>query len=268
MAPGLVCSSHTISGVMPGGPVASRHPLRARVEACAAAGYDGMCLHIRDYAESRAAGWTDADLRRVLDDNGITHVGLEFLTGWDHGTAPLEDTAWRAAEGLGACYLNVGAGAGTPPRAGFAALCARAAAHGLPVALEIVPWSAAPDLASALALIDGIGNAGLVIDCWHIFRGGVALDDLAALPAASILGIQINDAAAAPVGTLPEDTLNRRLCGEGDFDLTGFLRALSRTGTTCPISVEVISPDLAALDARTAAAQSARSARAAISRAR
>ncbi len=268
MAPGLVCSSHTISGVMPGGPVASRHPFRARVEACAAAGYDGMCLHIRDYAECRAAGWADADLRRVLDDNGITHVGLEFLTGWDHGIAPLEDTAWRAAEALGARYLNVGAGGETPSRAGFAALCARAAAHDLPIALEIVPWTGVPDLPTALALIDGIDSAGLVIDCWHVFRGGIALDDLARIPAHRILGIQINDAAATPVAPLPKDTLNRRLPGQGDFDLTGFLCALARTGTDCPISVEVISPDLAAMDVDVAATTTAKAARAAISRAR
>lgn len=262
----LVCSSHTISGVMPGGPVAARHPFRARVEACARAGFDGMCLHIRDYAECRAAGWTDAELRGVLDEGGITHVGLEFLTGWDHGIAPLEDTAWAAAEALGARYLNVGASTAPPARAAFEALCARAAAHGLPIALEIVPWSGVADLPTALDLIQNIDTAGLVIDCWHVFRGGIPLDDLASLPPHRILGIQIND-AAAPTGPLPKDTLNRRLPGQGDFDLAGFLRALRQTGTDCPVSVEVISPDLAAMDVNVAASITAKAALATISRA-
>jgi sugar phosphate isomerase/epimerase len=270
MGPGLICSSHTISGVMPGSAVAARHGFEARVEACAAAGYTGMCLHIRDYAEQRAAGRSDADLRRVLADNGISHVGLEFLTGWDAEGAPaaqshvLEETAWRAADALGALYLNVGAGLATDPafaHARFAGLCARAAPHGLPVALEIVPWSAAHDLPSALAYIDGIANAGLVIDTWHVFRGGIALGSLAGLPGELILGIQINDAPAKPRAALPQDTLDRRLCGAGAFDLTGFLRAMARTGATCPVSVEVISPDLAALDVGTAARLSAEAAR-------
>ncbi|QEU09462.1 sugar phosphate isomerase/epimerase family protein [Paracoccus yeei] len=264
----LTCSSHTISGVMPGGPVASRHDFRSRVEACARAGYSGMCLHLRDYAEQRQANVPASELRAILRGNGMVHNSLEFLTGWDDQPAPaaLEPVAWAAALALDAPVLNVGSSPGAPrldrDRALFEALCARAAAEGVRVALEVVPWSRAPDLPSALRLTDGIANAGLVIDCWHVFRGGIALADVAALDGSRILSVQINDGLAKPGPDLVADTLDRRLCGEGAFDLRGFLTAIRQTGTTAPIAVEVISPRLAAMEVDEAASVSAHTAQA------
>jgi sugar phosphate isomerase/epimerase len=41
--------------------------------------------------------------------------------------------------------------------------------------------------------------------------------------------------------------LRRRLCGEGAFDLAGFAAALERAGVRVPFSVEIISPEMAAL---------------------
>ena len=47
---------------------------------------------------------------------------------------------------------------------------------------------------------DGVGNADLVIDCWHIFRGGVPLSELARIPPGRVLCVQVSDADADPVG--------------------------------------------------------------------
>lgn len=261
----LICSSYTISGVMPGGPAAGRHSFRKRAEAASAAGYQGLCLHLRDYAEQRARGINDAEMRAILDGEGLVEVGLEFLTGWDDEDgrpAPLEDAAWQAAQGLGARILNVGCGMGSAlpapeaARLRFEALAGRAAREGVAVALEIVPWSAVPDLASARLLTRGIPNAGLVIDSWHVFRGGIPLSDLAQVPGDEILGIQINDAKAEPDADLCAETCRRLCCGEGSFDLPGFIDALRRTGTRAPLSVEIISPELDALGAHAAARRS------------
>ncbi|MBL8588429.1 MAG: hypothetical protein JNK46_07870 [Methylobacteriaceae bacterium] len=78
----IVCSSHTISGVLPGSAVPARHGFRKRVAACAAAGYSGLCLHYRDYRDLRAHGWSDAELARILHENAMRDVGVEFLTDW------------------------------------------------------------------------------------------------------------------------------------------------------------------------------------------
>src|SRR5690606_25054282 len=108
-----------------------------------------------------------------------------------------------------------------------------------------VPWSDIPDVTAALDFMEP-ANAGLVIDCWHVFRGTTTLAQLAALPSDRILCIQVND-AGPPRGSLPDDTRHRLFCGEGEFDLLAFVKALRRTGTTVPLSVEIISPEVAAM---------------------
>ena len=69
-------------------------------------------------------------------------------------------------------------------------------------------------------------NGGLAFDTWHYLRG--ARDDalLDQIPGDRIFVVQINDAAAEPVGSLLNDTLNhRRMPGEGDFDLAACCRS-------------------------------------------
>ncbi|MFP7571693.1 sugar phosphate isomerase/epimerase family protein [Marivita sp. S2033] len=272
----LICTSHTISGVLPGTAERARHSFSERVTAAAHAGYTGMCLHLRDYRTQRVAGFRDKDMAALLRDYGIHDISLEFLTNWfaDQDAAAEQDeaTVYDAARAFGAHSVNVGGDfqhRGLPPehmRTRFAALCERAAQHDLKVALEIVPFSDVATLEAALFITDGIANAGLVIDCWHMFRGGIALSDLARLPGDRILSIQVNDADADISGSLAQDTLRRKPCGEGAFDLDGFVAALEATGTSAPLSVEIISPEFAALDLADACRTSIRGAQAVLAR--
>ncbi|WP_269929401.1 sugar phosphate isomerase/epimerase family protein [Aminobacter sp. HY435] len=253
----FVCSSHTISGVIPGSPIASRHGFVQRVEACAAAGYRGMCLHFRDYAEQRQEGMSNAELRAILDRNGMKYVSIEFLTDWfmDGDAGELsrrnEAIAFEAARALGATVVNVGPDLGErgisaeTMRRKFVELCSRAEEQGLSMALELVAWGNVRSVDTALPIIDGIRNAGLVVDSWHVFRAGVPLEDLKRIPAERILCVQVNDANARIEGTLAADTMHRKLCGQGAFDLRAFVAVLDVMGVVAPLSVEVISPDLA-----------------------
>ena len=67
---------------------------------------------------------------------------------------------------------------------GFAGLCDRAAEHGLLVALEFLPWSGIPDVATAWRIVDAAGraNGGLLVDTWHHLRGVADDDALRARP--------------------------------------------------------------------------------------
>lgn len=264
----LVCSSHTISGVMPGGPTAARHPLEERLAACSAAGYSGLWFHYRDFLEQRAAGRSSTELRELFDAHSIRHRGVEFLTDWFVGTAEAEavvDAAMDAAGTIGATLLSVGgdfAGRGLPRALmvkRFADFCARAADDGISIALEFVPWSDVPDIRSALEFMEP-ANAGLVVDAWHLFRAGIPLSDIALIPPGKVLAIQLADAAAVPKAPLPEDTRNRLACGEGTLNLKGFLVALTDVARDVPVSVEIISPRFAAMSAEEAAQASIRGA--------
>jgi sugar phosphate isomerase/epimerase len=50
---------------------------RDRVAAVAHAGFDGVGLHVREYARLRSEGWSDADLRAVLAGAGVRLVEIE-----------------------------------------------------------------------------------------------------------------------------------------------------------------------------------------------
>ncbi|WP_342363232.1 sugar phosphate isomerase/epimerase [Terrarubrum flagellatum] len=257
MARPLISSSHTISGVMPGGATISRHSFEDRVRAATKAGYVGLCLHYRDYLAQRAAGRSDENLREILDRHGVVHRSVEFSADWfvDGVTGEEAQAGLLAAcRGFAATSFNVGgdlARRGIPfklMRERFRALCRRAADQGVAVAMEIVAWGNVRDIDAVLDLLDGApDNAGLAIDCWHIFRAGISLQELKRIPADRILCVQVNDAAAAPAGPLAEDTMRRKLCGEGDFDLRGFAATLEGMGVIIPFSVEIISPENAAM---------------------
>lgn len=250
----LMCSFHTISGVMPGDPVASRHGLAERLAACAAAGYRGYWLHWRDYVEQRRAGISDGAMRALFDRNGQRHRGVEFFSDWfvegDAAAADAEARSFDAANAIGADTVNVGAdfaARGFPLEhmvGRFAALCDRAAKRGLRVGLELVVWSDVSDVGSALQFLRP-RNAALVIDAWHVFRGGVPLADLARIPSDRVSCIQVSDASEATRGTLADDTRRRLFCGDGVLGLPAFLEATERFDT--PVSVEIISEEVARL---------------------
>lgn len=263
MKQALICSSHTISGVMPGSVPASRHPLERRLNALSSAGYAGYWFHFRDYLEQRAAGLDDAAISALFDAAGMRYRGVEFLGEWFTDTEEarsMEQAAFAAARAIGASTLNVGAdfqGRGFSRKhmvQAFARLCRRAEQQGLSVALEFVPWSDVPDFSAALDFMEP-ANAGIVIDAWHVFRGATALNELERVPAPKILCIQVNDAGPAR-GPLPEDTQRRLFCGEGEFKLEAFIAALRKTGTQVPLSVEVISREVASMPLEEAARRS------------
>ncbi|MGM7700069.1 sugar phosphate isomerase/epimerase family protein [Microbacterium sp. A84] len=253
----LICSYYTVAGTPPRTPEQSRRPLADRAKACADAGFAGMGIHFRDYAAMRGAGASDADLRAILAHNGMRHVEVEFLLNWfadgKLGDVARRDdrTMFQAAEGLGARVLFL-TGTLNPesavPRAQlveqFAALCTRASEHGITVGVEPCAWSDIDGTESARSLITdaGVRNAGLYVDVWHLYRRHTPWSDLRLVPPEMIVGIQLSDARAAPIGDLPHDALHHRLPpGEGDADVVGFVSTLHDMGVSVPVSVELFS---------------------------
>jgi sugar phosphate isomerase/epimerase len=276
----LIASHYTLAGAGVGEPV--RFSFAERVAAAAAAGFAGIGVLAEDYAACRASGLSDADLRAILDAHGVRVVELEFLFGWARAderqawARRTEDRLHAIADVLGARHLNVGdidPAGDLPPldvvAERFAALCDRAATHGLLVAIEFLPWTDIPDVRTAweIARRAGRRNGGLLVDAWHYFRGAGNEAALRAVPADAIVAVQLDDADAAS-GAPYEDTLRRRLPGEGTFDLVGLVRLLDTMGVDAPVSVEIISPEHAARPASEAARAAHDATRAVLARAR
>lgn len=254
-------------------------PFTERVEAAAAAGYAGIGLRTGDRRRAHEAGLTDADLRAVLRANGIELVEVEGLHRWGmsgpDGDLALqhEQRLYELVDALGGRHITATGDLDLPHDQvveRFAALCDRAAAHGLSVALEFLPWTEVPDAGAAWRIAGDAGrpNGGVLVDSWHHFRGAADDDLIRSVPPEHILAVQFDDADADVVGSLLDDTLHRRrLPGEGSFDLVGFVRMLADHGVTAPLCVEVISDDLARLPIAEAAASTAAATRAVLAQA-
>lgn len=252
----LIAAYLTLSGAPVDQP--ARFPFAERVAAAAAAGFSAIGLDSRDYAACRAAGHSDAEMRTVLDDHGIRVAELEFVIDWlddaqnGERARKSEERFYAAADAFGARHLNAGTLLGheeLPPlqivAEHYGALCDRADAHGLRVALEFLPWTAIPDATTAweITRLAGRSNGGILVDSWHYFRGAADPAQLRAIPPERIVVIQFDDADAECAEDMFADTMRRRLPGEGAFDLVGFIRLLDHIGVTAPISVEIISPE-------------------------
>jgi sugar phosphate isomerase/epimerase len=255
--------------VLCSGTLAGDVGFRERVTAAAAGGFAGISLWARDYWHARDEGLGDADIRAVLDDSGLAVAELDgawsWLPGADRTFAPEQDPAeffryqeddlYRIADAVGARSLNAvdvfGGAWGIDAAAdAFAALCDRAATHGLVVHLEFLPWSKIPDVSAAgeIAAKADRPNGGIAVDSWHFFRGSPDWDALRAVPGDRILGVQLSDGPAQPEANLIAATLReRRVPGEGDFDLAGLVATLGDLGAHAPIGVEVFSDALHAL---------------------
>lgn len=255
-SPDLVATYWTIAGdVLPlSTPAQEASPIdfRTRVEAAQRAGFRGIGLMHSDLMNVRRS-YDFATMRAILADHGMVHVEVEFLVGWledDPATKVVLDELCEAATALGARHLK--AGPDMQAKAWpldymierFAGLCERARQAGTAVALEIMPWTNLRTIDEGLAVVAGANaaNGGLLLDIWHLARGGVPYGDIAKVPLRYLRHVELDDADAEVVGTLLEDTLDRRrLCGDGALDVPAFIRAVQAIGYDGPWGVEIIS---------------------------
>ncbi|PWK80688.1 sugar phosphate isomerase/epimerase [Lentzea atacamensis] len=229
-------------------------PLRERIEAASAAGFRGFGLHSADLpAAERQYGLKG--IRSLLDDNGIVDVELEGIPGWWTGEPAVEQRKHHvltAAEALGAAHVKVTPDDHDRPwdlaacATRFATLAAQAEGVGARLGIEFLPWSNIKDVRDGLRFVEEAGhdNGGLVIDIWHVERNHTPLATLLEIPLNRVTSVELSDAAGEVVGTLLEDTIHRRrYCGEGVFDLAGFIAALRAIGWRGPWAIEILSAE-------------------------
>jgi sugar phosphate isomerase/epimerase len=256
----LLASYWTLAGdVDPtgGGLPYSPFDFRDRVEAISKVGFTGMGIWHTDLyhiLESRSL----AEMKQILDDNGIVHVELEFLFDWFHpdGSEPKKESdaekakLLAAAEALGARHLKVGDFFNQEVEmdqvaAGFAALCKDAADAGTSILFEVMPFAMIDNLADSVTMCElaDADNGGLMIDTWHIVKMRAPYEELARVPKRFLLGVELNDGfVETPEGMdlQTETTQWRAFPGEGEFDMPGFMDAIAATGYDGPYGVEVI----------------------------
>jgi sugar phosphate isomerase/epimerase len=220
-----------------------------RIEAAHAGGFDSTSLFPYEVHQARAAGITDAELRARFEDAGVRVAVIDPLARWlptwrPPGGLPPDDPAYGDLEpdevfamavAFGADLISVLALYDPPVSAAvggpaFAALCDRAAEHGLRLQLEFVPGTGIGDLAAAWDIVRAADrpNGGILLDTWHFFRSGSSFELLEQLPADRIFGLQIEDAPAEPPADPAHESLHGRLLpGEGGLELERFMAAVA-----------------------------------------
>jgi sugar phosphate isomerase/epimerase len=259
--PELLAAYWTLAGdVYPGAPTeVSAFSLQERAAAASKAGYTGMGIVHADLM-ANAAKMGFSGIRSVLADNGIRHVEVEFLSDWfiDHAdprrkvSDQIRRELFEAAATLGARNFKISPALfdETPPNIPllqdeFSRLCEEGRQIEVDIVIEMMPFTNVKTIDTAMAIIAGAdqSNGGLLLDIWHLERGGMDCSDIAKIPARFLKAIELDDADKNVVGTLFEDTrFGRRLCGEGSFDVQGFIQAVRAAGFNAPYyGVEIIS---------------------------
>ncbi|MEB3371268.1 sugar phosphate isomerase/epimerase family protein [Saccharopolyspora mangrovi] len=233
-----------------------RSPLgvRERIEAAAKAGFKGFGIGYSDLLEAeKTVGYKG--LRSALDDNGIKYFEIEMLEDWfvtDERRAEADTkraNMLRAAEAVGARHIKVGGdftgGPFEPDHMAeeFHALATDAANAGTRVVFEPMPFVNVKTPQQALEFVQAANHpaGGILIDIWHVVRAGVDIASLSEIPGEYIHHIELDDAPLNFAGDVIADTFNgRTFCGEGEFDVAGFVEAIKKTGFRGPWGVELL----------------------------
>ena len=246
------------AGIYPGTGEISPFDFEVRVKSAAEAGFKGIGIWHTDL-EHTLVRRTLKEMKAILDDNGIKYLELEFLTDWFVGGQRKTESDGRkkrlleASAALGAHHVKVGDFYNTPiimPRLidSFAALCADAQQFGARIGFEFMASAMLPNLRDALAMIHGAGakNGGVIVDIVHVVNLGISFDEISRIPLPHLVSVELND-GYAPSDPRYDSSGQRKYCGEGGFDIKGFIAAVRKTGYPGPWAVEVFAHDLTGL---------------------
>ncbi len=105
------------------------------------------------------------------------------------------------------------------------ALAEAAGQYGMEAVIEFYPASAIKTLQQAHELVEaaGQGNLGINVDILHLYRSGGAIEDLTRFNTHIRFAQLADGSLPAPEDIVFEAASARRLPGEGDFDVAGFV---------------------------------------------
>ncbi len=244
----------------------SPYPIAERARLLSETGFSAIGFinqdieHILQYditgPESRRAKLEQ--LNSVLQQNGIDFVELEFLTEFvlpeddprRQAERETRDLLLEAAEVLGANHLKIGNINAYPvpisdQRTRFTQISDEFAEVGTEVGLEFFPISPnVRTIEDALEVTGGTDNGGLYLDLWHNTKLDLDFENIASLSEGDIVAVEFEDGYVDTQLSFLEETINlRKLPGEGEFDISGWIEALNSAGFEGPYGLEILSEE-------------------------
>ncbi|MBJ6987419.1 sugar phosphate isomerase/epimerase and 4-hydroxyphenylpyruvate domain-containing protein [Devosia sp. MC521] len=247
--------------------------LREKLEAIAAAGFDGVEIFENDFL---AYDQSPAEVRKMCADLGLEITLFQPFRDFEGLPEPHRSAAFERAERkfdlmgqLGAplvlvCSSVAPAALGGIDRAAadFRELGERAAKRGLKVGFEALAWGRHVfDHRDAWEIVRRADhpNVGLILDSFHTLSRGINPDTIRSIPGDKIFFVQLADAPALSMDLLYWSRHYRNMPGEGDLPVVDFTRAVLATGYSGPLSLEIFNDQFRAGSPRTIAADGKRS---------
>jgi 2-keto-myo-inositol isomerase len=247
-----------------------RLDLAAQMRICAGAGFEGIELWMRDIQSFVDAGGSLADIRALADDLQIEICNSISFIKWEDADPSVRDREIEKAKREMEMLTAVGCTTMAAPPVGetlgvtidegaqhFARLWTVGTQFGVEPFLE--HWGHRGNIrtiddARTLLEKSGISGARLLVDPYHIHKGGGDLRDLSKLSRGSIGIVHVNDFPLSRDRAVLTDR-DRRFPGEGDADLGLFCDCVLRTGYRSYFSLELFIEDFGGKTAEEVAAR-------------
>ena len=232
-----------------------------RCAEAAKAGFKGIGLWHADVTHQLETTTLD-EMATIFKDAGLKYLEVEFLAEFwvDKGEPAraesdrLREQLFETAAAFDAHHIKVGNIPGTPCELdklieAFTELCQDAAKHtDAKVVYEFMPFDVNVNtLDTALELVQGAAepNGALAIDTWHMGKLGISPADLKRIPPEYLGWVELSDGQYENLPDPIDEVVNRRrLPGEGEFDIPGYVEACQHVGYEGPWGVEVLSEEL------------------------
>ncbi|MGI9449043.1 MAG: bifunctional sugar phosphate isomerase/epimerase/4-hydroxyphenylpyruvate dioxygenase family protein [Geminicoccaceae bacterium] len=227
--------------------------LPEKLAAIAAAGFDGIEIFEQDFI---AHDGSPRDVGRLVRDHGLEIMLYQPFRDFEGLPEPDRTRALDRAERkfnlmeeLGTDLILIcssihpkALGGGDRAADDLAELGARAAKRGLRIGYEALAWGKyVHDHRDAWEIVRRADhpNVGLIVDSFHTLGRKLSPESIRGIPGDKIFFVQLADAPLIDMDLLYWSRHFRNMPGEGDLNITGFMRAVAATGYAGPLSLEI-----------------------------
>lgn len=227
--------------------------LSEKMAAIAGAGFDGIEIFENDFLTFDAS---PRDVGKMAKDHGLEISLFQPFRDFEGMPEPQRSRAFERAKRKFDLMNEMGTDlvlvcSNTSPlalggidraAADFRELGDLAAAHGIRVGYEALAWGRhVSDHRDAWEVVRRADhpNIGLILDSFHTLARDIDPNSIRSIPGDKIFFIQLADAPKIDMDLLYWSRHYRNMPGEGDLDVTGFMRAVAATGYDGVISLEI-----------------------------
>ncbi len=227
--------------------------LREKLTAIAAAGFDGIEIFEQDFIADEAS---PRAIGEMIRDHGLDITLFQPFRDFEGLPEPYRAKAFDRAERKFDVMQELGTdlilicsslhpkslGGIDRAAADFHELGERAAKRGLRIGYEALCWGRhVNDHRDAWEVVRRADhpNVGLILDSFHTLARKIDPETIRSIPGDRIFFVQLADAPLIEMDLLYWSRHFRNMPGEGDLDVTGFMRAVMAAGYNGPISLEI-----------------------------